>query len=316
MDIRQKLNFQNQTKSESGSYQNFPFNSNFSNDNTSNSDLQSSFNSLVLFIKSLNMPKSLRPIIDKLNAQAENDLSNLNISKYTIDKWIDNFKRFICGSLIPSLLDEHFMNLNMLSKMLIHYNIGICERINDLNNQSKFQVKVFESELQRRINSKQHFEYFRGEKNHSNADKLEIFFGDMQKIQLLYDLLSSKLFNIGKENKKIPNPSSTYDKNPLDLDETVNDPNCFTTNVFSNSDLFKNKLRKINSNMFSLGYVSTKNDSDNNLQSLINLLDERKKINSKIFPGKFLANHFIKNQQYKNFVLYLLNYFIYLDRIV
>jgi len=265
--------------------------------NNKNDYIYNSFNSLSLFIENLNLAKELKPILnDQLNSDVDNDLATLNISKYSIDIWTDNFKRFIIGSLIPSVLEEHSLNLNSLNRNLACYNIFLTDKLQNFknnNNRNERNERNIVNEISRRLAQKNYDYDSKNETKENDDEELEIFYGDTHELNILNDLL--RRYKLEKERTHHKLIKNTHSQDFLQKTQK-------NLNIFSNTGLFKNKNDK--DNFFDLPNVINNKEVEENLELVIDLLEERKKINSRIIPDRFLNNIHMKNQILRNLIIY------------
>jgi len=222
------------------------------------------------------------------------DMKDTGIEVQKMSLWINNLKKFIYSSLIPSNLEEHKSNLNSIndltkhsiginfvSKIKFHKNTFdlkdlILQRLNSLNKLSlKEKVdKVFASE-----NIEQ-----------SDTNLIELHFGDSEFIYFLLDRIEDKILRIREEN-------SLQIKSNLVNKENENMRH-IKENFFSDINLYKKDTKKFNfSNTVNQNYK----EFENNLVLLKEFLEERLQINNRLIPNNF--NNKIKNKYHLNLIM-------------
>jgi hypothetical protein len=157
--------------------------------------------------------KTLGPGIDIPTEKVEESINHLDLHE-DIEKMMINLKAFIGKHLITSMIDDHYENLVNLNKFLNNLNIQITETMVDDYNLninfkqelsdiiSKSNLNFFSQSLFKNLEKKNPFTLLREsheegfEEVKGGEKKYKIFFGDFEKMDLIYLLVKEKLENI------------------------------------------------------------------------------------------------------------------------
>lgn len=260
--------------------------------------------------------------------QIDLDAERLGITD-SIDSWINNLKLFILSYLIPSLLDNHFENLDHINKVIensLGFNLKIVNSVIDDSEQANFYEEIarlirdkssvgpslhlypqgFRSSvasgfnLLPKSNIQMEEERKQAHDNYPYSSTFHIFFGDNEKLRFLIDRIEEKIrfTQISKEKLKSGLTKHEEDYSQKDLTKTLFSKRY---DILSERKTLSSKMHSFHP-MFSKHRFYSENESfENREANLIEVLKKlREFISFRIHLNDVISPLFLKEQSFKH----------------
>jgi hypothetical protein len=236
------------------------------NVNIGESYTQENISSKMMNLLALKFPKKLQKMPDN-SELAEKDANALGLEN--LDNRIEIFKNNFYSRSVHNLLEEHVSNIDALNKLLINaFNTIVVTEM--VENNQELLINFSEVIKTNTINFNR---ASTGSFNLLDRASFKLFFGDEVSINILAKLIEEKLKDIKTFSKKF---SETSKKESILTNEKLP----------ASSNPFASKEKKYNIMSY---YQESMNkhtqDQQDNLNSLLDLLKSRIKLNNIFLPG-------------------------------
>jgi hypothetical protein len=244
-------------------------------------------NPTVKLLKALSSkyPKKLKPCAIMINSEdIENDIYKFNLKNY--HRWIQNFKIYLVNETLNNILHDHNTNIDLLNN-LMGKSLSITF-VHSMTDNSLENEPLMFKEIYELINSNNlDFTHKPDDIYRINEEtKFKIFFGDMDKLDNLLNMVINRLDNL----RILSNKSKSFSKenkieNTNHFSNIYNDNNDYRKMRINLNNPFSNKEKKFNLLSHYKETIARQNqDVEDNLKNLLQLILYRMHLNKILLP--------------------------------